>query len=169
MEDSIIWQVVWVTLTVTIFVSALLAGRSRMAMYVGRAAIAALWIGAGALFNALNLATGASYKGFADSSYIPFVRDTWRSVVGAHQFIFIPLLVAFEASVGILVLSGGRRTQLGLVGVMGFVIALLSFGWAYYAFSIPMLVAFVLLLRAEREHAVTPSTVGTQHEERLAA
>lgn len=38
---------------------------------------------------------------------------------------FISLLVVFEATVGLLVLSRGGRTQLGLVGAMGFASALL--------------------------------------------
>ncbi len=70
---------------------------------------------------------------------------------------------------GLLVLSGGRRAQLGLVGAIGFVIALLSFGWIFYAWSIPMLVAFVLLLRAEHRRAAAPVMAEARAEHRLAA
>lgn len=168
MADSAYWAVIWVLLTVVIFVSAVLAGRSRRAMYVGRIAVGTLFIAAGALFNALNLTTGGDYKDFADSSYIPFVKHTWRSLVAPHQDFFIPLLIVFEATVGMLILSGGRRTQLGLVAAIGFEVGLLFFGWAFAAWSIPTIVAFVLLLRAERKQSA-PVAPEDQAEQPLAA
>ncbi len=48
-------------------------------------------------------------------------------------------------------------------------IALLSFGWIFYAWSIPMLVAFVLLLRAEHRRAAAPVMAEARAEHRLAA
>ena len=58
--------------------------------------------------------------------------------------------MAFEAVVGVLILSGGRRTQLGLVGAIGFHLALWLFGWFVTIYALVMLPALVLLLRAER-------------------
>ena len=78
------------------------------------------------------------------------MRGTWRSLVVPNHDLFISLLIAFELAVGVLVLSSGRRAELGLVGAIGFHPALLSFGWGFYLWSIPMLVALVLLLRARR-------------------
>jgi hypothetical protein len=57
------------------------------------------------------------------------VTDVWRAVVAPNQVLFIGLLVVFEATVGVLTLSGGRRTQLGYMGVIGFYFALWLFGW----------------------------------------
>lgn len=82
-----------------------------------------------------------------------FVADTWRSLVAPNLYVFIPLLIAFEVAVGVLLLTGGRRTQLALVGAIGFHLGLFFFGWACYPFSIAMIVAFALLLRAECKHA----------------
>jgi hypothetical protein len=147
------WLVFWSVTEVVIFVAAVWAWWSRRAMYVGRVAVATLFIAGGALFNTLTFATGGDYTGFADGSYLPFVMDTWRSVVAPNQYIFIPLLIAFEVAVGVLVLTGGRRTQLALVAAIGFHIGLMFFGWQYYPFSIAMIIAFALLLRAERKHA----------------
>jgi hypothetical protein len=48
------------------------------------------------------------------------VSAAWRSVVAPNQYLFIGLLMVFEALVGVLILGGGRRTQLGLVGAIGF-------------------------------------------------
>ena len=56
----------------------------------------------------------------------------------------------FEAVVGVLILSGGRKTQLGLVGAIGFHGALWLFGWFVTIYSLIMLPVLVLLLRAER-------------------
>jgi hypothetical protein len=81
------------------------------------------------------------------------VRDTWRTLVVPNHVLFISILIVYEAAVGLLVLSGGRRAEVGLIGAIGFHIALLSFGgWGFYLWSIPMLVALSLLLRAQHRH-----------------
>jgi hypothetical protein len=87
------------------------------------------------------------------------VTTAWRAVLAPNQLLFIGLLVAFEAVVGVLILSGGRRTQLGLVGAIGFHAALWLFGWGVTIYSAPMLAAFVLLLRAERRAASASATI----------
>ena len=56
------------------------------------------------------------------------MTDAWRAVVAPKVVPWISLLVVFEATVGALILSGGRRTQLGYVGVIGFYLALWLFG-----------------------------------------
>jgi hypothetical protein len=57
---------------------------------------------------------------------VAFVADTWRSLVAPNLYVFIPLLIAFEVAVGVLLLTGGRRTQLALVGAIGFHLGLFS-------------------------------------------
>ena len=69
--------------------------------------------------NASYLASGADYAGFADTAHFAWVTDAWRAVVAPNVVPWISLLVVFEATVGALILSGGRRTQLGYVGVKG--------------------------------------------------
>lgn len=97
---------------------------------------------------------------FADASPFPFVRDTWQSLVLPNQGIFISLLIVCEATAGVLVLCGGRWTQLGLIALIGFHIGQLAFGGVLWPWAIGMLVALVLLLRAERH---PPSTAATLH------
>jgi hypothetical protein len=75
--------------------------------------------------------------------------------VAPHQGIFITLLIVFEAAVGVLILSGGRRTHVGLVGAIGMHVGLLAFGWTMSLWSVLMLVALGLLLRAERRPPAT--------------
>ena len=83
----------------------------------------------GALFNAVNLATDGDHAGFADSAHFGWVTTAWGAVVAPNQPLFIGLLVVFEATVGVLILLGGRRAQLGYVGAIGFHLALWLFGW----------------------------------------
>ena len=155
-------EIVWVTCAVAVMVAALRAHRDTGARRAGRAAVAALYLGAGALVNGAFLLTGQDYAKFADHSYIGFVRDTWRSLVVPNHVFFISLLIVFEVVVGILVLGGGRRTQLGLAAAIAFHVALLSFGWGFYFWSIPMLAALTVLLRAEVAASNrTQETVGT--------
>ena len=60
-------------------------------------------------------------------------------------------------------LGRGRRTQLGYVAAIAFHVALLSFGWGFYVWSVPMIGAFSLLLRAERQPSSVSATVEVQH------
>jgi hypothetical protein len=122
------------------------------ARYVGRVAVGMLMLLGGAVFNAVNLALG-DYAGFADQAHFGWVTAAWRAIVAPNQYLFIGLLVAFEAVVGVLILSGGRRAQLGLIGAIGFHVALWLFGWFVTIYCLIMLPALVLLLRAERRAA----------------
>src|SRR4051794_33425312 len=118
--DSIVWPIVWTVSGVVIAVTGVLAARSRTARYVGRAAGAFLFVVGGALVHVINLVTGVDYAGFADPALFAWVTDDWRAIVAPHPYLFIGLLAAFEATAGVLTISGGRRTQVGLAAVIGF-------------------------------------------------
>ena len=107
---------------------------------LGRVAVGVLMLLVGAAFNAVNLALG-DYAGFADQAHFGWVTSAWRAVVAPNQYLFIGLLVVFEAVVGVLILSGGRRTRLGLVGAIGFHLALWLFGWFVTIYCLIMLPA----------------------------
>ena len=144
-------QVAWAVLGVVVIGGALLAHRSHTAYRAAIGALALLFLPAGAAAHAWNLATGVTYSGFADWSWSPFVTDTWESLVVPHDWVFIGLLVAFEDTVGVLVLVPGRPRRIGLVLILAFHVALVSFGWVYLVWVVPMVAALVLLLRAERQ------------------
>jgi hypothetical protein len=165
---AVTWQILWLACGIATIVAAVLASRSRRARLIGRAATGVLFIVGGALLHVVNLATGVDYAGFADPAHFAWVTDTWRAVVGPNQVLFIGLLVVFEATVGVLTISGGRRTQLGLMGVIGFYLALWLFGWIETAWCVVMLPFMVLLLRAERRAATAPD-VGGDIEQKLSA
>ena len=144
-------QVAWAVLGVVIVGGALLARRSHTAYRAAIGALAVLYTAAGAAVHAWNLATDVSYSGFADWSWSSFVTDTWESLVVPHEWVFIGMLVAFEATVGVLVLIPGRPRRIGLTLILAFHVALVSFGWVYLVWVVPMGFALVLLLRAERQ------------------
>lgn len=157
-EGAAVEKIMWLVLGGTAFVAALRAGRSRRAMLVGRVALGVLFIVFGAAVNAVYLALGNGYyDGFADASPFPFVRDTWHSLVLPNQVLLITLLIIFEAAMGVLILSGGRRTQAGLLGLIGFHIGQLAFGGVLWPWAVVMLVTLTLLLRAERHPPAAPA------------
>lgn len=158
--------VIWVACAVVIIGAAVRARDSAWATRVGELGVAVLYLVAGALVNAVYLAEGEDYADFAERSYLPFVRDTWASLVVPHHDFFIGLLIAFELVVGLLALAGGRYAQFGLAAAAAFHVALLSFGWWFYAWSLPILAALVLLLRAER-HDDAETATAARHVEDL--
>jgi hypothetical protein len=70
--------------------------------------------------------------------------------------VFIALLIAFEAAVGLLALMGGGRTRLAYAAAIAFHVALLSFGWGFYLWSVPMIGSLVTLLLRERAEPDEP-------------
>jgi hypothetical protein len=147
----------WLASGVATIIAAVLASRSRRWRYIGRAAVGVLFLLGGALVNASYLASGVDYAGFADTAHFGWVTDAWRAVVAPNVVPWISLLVVFEATVGALILSGGRRTQLGYVGVIGFYLALWLFGGFQLGWVVIMLPAMVLLLAVERRAAPAPA------------
>jgi hypothetical protein len=160
-------KIMWLILGLTTFVAALRAHKSIRAMYIARWTLGLLFIVFGAAVNAIYLAIGNGYyDDFADPSPFPFVRDTWQSLVLPNQGVFIPLLILFEAAAGVLILCGGRWTQMGLLGLIGFHVGQLAFGGVLWPWAAVMLTALVLLLRAERHPPsppATPHTAGSSH------
>jgi hypothetical protein len=162
-------RVAWLVLGGVTFIAALRAGRSMAALRVARTALGVLFIGFGALVNAVYLVTDPDYYAdFAKPSPFPFVRDTWGSLVLPHEAVFITALIVAEAAAGALVLSGGRRAQAGLVALIGFHLGQLPFGGVLWPWAAFMLTALVLLLRAERR-AGRPGRVGGVGLQRRAA
>jgi hypothetical protein len=152
--------VAWAVLALTIVGCALFASRSRHAYRVAVGALATLFLVAGAAVNAAFLLTDQSYSGFADGSSWSFVTSTWESLVVPNEGFFISLLVAFEATVGVLVLLGGRPREVGLWLIAAFHVALLSFSWWFLLWSGAMVLAMVLLLRSPFAHDPWPRRRG---------
>jgi len=143
----------WLVLGATVIVASLFAGRSDRAKLVARVALGVLFLVFGALVNVIYLVTDwDSFAEFGEMSQVAFVRDSWASLVAPNTGVFIGLLIAGEATAGILVLCGGRWMQAGLVLLLAFHVGLLFFGWWLWLYAVPMIGALTLLLRAERRH-----------------
>ena len=143
--------IIWVACAAIVVAGAVRARRHPGSLWLGRAGVGVLYVAAGAGVNAVFLIRGDDYAEFADGSYIAFVRRTWADVVVPNHDLWIGLLIVFELSVGVLAVIGGRRTQIAYASAIAFHVALLSFGWGFYLWSLPMIVALVTLLRAERQ------------------
>ena len=149
MQSNIVFILVWLVSGAATIIAAALAGRSRQVRYLGRAAVGVLFIAGGALLHVINLATGNDYAGFADPAHFAWVTHAWNAVVVPNHVLFIGLLAVFEATAGVLAISGGRKTQLGYLAVIAFYLALWLFGWIEVVWVLVMLPAMLLLLRAE--------------------
>lgn len=167
----LISEIFWLACGVATIIAAARAPRSRSALYAGRAAVGALFIIGGALVHVINLASGANYRTFADPALFGWVTSTWHSVLVPNHLLLIGLLALFEATVGVLALSGGRRTQLGYVGVIAFYLLLWLFGWIEVVWCLVMVPPMLLLLRAERRAAAagTPGAAGAAGQGAVAA
>ncbi len=151
-------KIMWLVLGATVIVASLFAGRSDRARLVARVALGVLFLVFGAMVNVIYLATDwDSFAEFGEMSQFTFVSDTWASLVAPNTGVFIGLLIAGEATAGILVLCGGRWVQAGLVMLLAFHVGLLFFGWWLWLYAVPMLGALTLLLRAERQHQHDPA------------
>lgn len=160
MDVVVTWapRVAWMILGGTATVCGLLAGRSDRARRTGIVAVSLLWVVAGALVNLLNLLDGDTYTGFASGSPIPFVRDTWESLVVPDHHLFIGLLIVGEAAAGLLVLVPGRVRENTLLALVAFNATLVVFGWGFAGWAIPLVTGLLLLRRAERHRGDTPPT-----------
>lgn len=146
-------KIMWLVLGATVLIASVRADRSERARLIARVALGTLFLVFGAVVNAVYLVTDwDSFAAFGEMSQFAFVRDTWASLVVPNTGLFIGLLIAGEATAGILVLSGGRRLEVGLELLLAFHVGLLFFGWWLWLYAVPMLGALVLLLRAERHH-----------------
>ena len=164
MKGNAIEKVMWLVLGATVMVASLRADRSQRARLVARIALGVLFLVFGALVNAIYLVTDwDSFGAFGEMSQFAFVRDTWASLVATNTGLFIGLLIAGEATAGILVLSGGRRMQTGLVMLLAFHLGLLVFGWWLWLYAVPILGALSLLLRAELRHEPQQAIPSRQH------
>jgi hypothetical protein len=153
-------RIMWLVLGGTTLIAALRAGVSPRAMYVARAALVVLMVLFGALVNALYLLSGSAYyEDFAVASQFALVRETWDSVVIPHQGFFIMLLIVGEVAAGVLVAVGGRWMRWALIALIGFHMGQLVFGWFMWAWAVPMIVTFALLIKAQQRTPTPPLTL----------
>lgn len=166
---DIFMQIMWFGTGIAIIVAGIFASRSRLARQVGRVALFILFAIAGALMHFIALFSGLEtdfYVTFADTAHFNWVTDAWRAVFVPNQALFVTVLAVFELIVGVLIISGGRRTQVGLIGAIAFHLALWLFGGIQLAWTLVMLPFLVLLLRGERLAEAQPALAGRRSADR---
>jgi hypothetical protein len=94
----------------------------------GRLAVGIMFTGGCAIHIAIVVTGTETYRHFADTAFIPFVKQAWLSIFMPHAAVLGLLLAAFELAVGVLVLAGGRKTRFGLLAAVAFHLALMLFG-----------------------------------------
>lgn len=153
-------MIVFFILAVPAVIGGLFAGVNLWARLVGRIGMGLVMLLGGAAVNASFLASGADYATFANDAKFAWVTHLWREVVPAKPLLWIGLLVVFQALMGIMILSGGWPTRIGLIGAILFHGVLgVFFSWFLTAYAAVVLVAIVPLLRAEwraEAHAAPP-------------
>ena len=87
---------------------------------VGRLAFGVMFAGGAAVHVAIVVTGTETYRHFADTAFIPFVKQAWVSVFMPHAALLGLLLAAFELAVGLLILAGGPKTRLGLLAAVAF-------------------------------------------------
>ena len=146
----------WTVAGLVIIVAGLSAGRSPLALRVGLGATCFAMAGLGALGNAALVASGFDFAGAANASYSVTVRDGLGTAGSAQQSLFVALLIAFQASAGLVILFGGRWVEVGLAAAIALQVGLLAFGWWFFLTSPIMITSLALLWRAHRRQEDRP-------------
>ena len=80
------------------------------------------------------------YRHVADGAWFPGVRTAWREVFMAAPALWGLAVAMGEFLIAVLLLSGGRRTRVGLAGAVAFHVGLMLLGWGFWMWSVPVLV-----------------------------
>jgi hypothetical protein len=92
-----------------------------------------------------------TYRHFADRALFGFVRTGWSDIFMASPHLWGLALAAAELLMGVLLLSGGRPSRIGWIGVVTFHVLLMLFGWGIWAWCLPAL--FFLVRSARKDWA----------------
>lgn len=84
------------------------------------------------------------YRPMAEQSPWGFVRVGWAEIFMAHPHGWGLFAAALEAFLGVLLLTGGRASRVGWVGIIAFQVALVLFGWGFLLWSVPFGMLLVL-------------------------
>jgi hypothetical protein len=101
------------------------------------------------------------YEPFADQALSEWVRDRWVDVFMAAPATWGLAVATGELALGVLLLLGGRWARAGYVGVIGFHLALMLFGWGFWVWSVPALALLLPLARSEFRHGELAAQAAT--------
>lgn len=119
---------------------------------VARTAVGGFYLAAGGVHVGIVATDPATYAPFADQALFAFVRDGWSEVFMAAPVLWGLALALGEATLGALLLLGGRAARAGWAGVIAFHVALMLFGFWAWLWAVPALLLLVPLARADWPH-----------------
>jgi hypothetical protein len=86
-----------------------------------------------------------AYRHFADDALFSFVESAWRDIFMADPAGWALVVAETEALLGAALLMGGVWARIGYAGVLAFHVALMTFGWGFWLWSVPAIVGVGLL------------------------
>jgi hypothetical protein len=99
------------------------------------------------------------YRDVADAAWLPGIDTAWQDIFMAHPTFWGLMIAVGELAIGSALLTGGRLARYGLAGAAAFHLGLMTLGWGYWMWSVPVL---VILLGPGRRAA--PPTVPTHDQ-----
>lgn len=79
------------------------------------------------------------YRDVADGAWLPGIATAWRDVFMAHPAFWGLMIALGEFAIATALLTGGRWARYGLAGAVGFHLGLMTLGWGYWMWSVPVL------------------------------
>lgn len=104
-----------------------------------------------------------AYLDYAEGALIPLYRDLTVSVVSVSPFAFGLLLMAFEITMGFLLLHKGKSVKIGLVGTMLFLAGMAPLDWVQIPWM-GLILAEVYLFKQTFEYSLLDMLMGAFHK-----
>jgi hypothetical protein len=124
-----------------------------------QAGLAVLYLGGAAWHSAYTVGHArAVYEAFGDMAWLAPYQWLIRELVVPNALAFTLGLIAFEATVGILLLGRGRFARAGLLAGIAFNLSLVpALGWPYVLGIVPLIAALAALLPSTADRVAAPS------------
>ena len=118
-----------------------------------RAVVAVVYLVGAGVHLGIVAADPTTYGGFADAGLVGFVRTGWREVFMAAPERWGLVVAAGEATLGVLLMIGGRAALVGWAGVLAFHVALLLVGFWAWVYAVPAIVVLLVLAARDRRRS----------------
>lgn len=122
---------------------------ARTSRWTARAMIGSFFLWTSGIHVGVAAIDPQSYRHFADAAVMAWVERGWNEVFMANPRMWGLAVAAGELTLGVLLLRGGYAAKIGWLGVIGFHLALVLFGWGFLIWSAPALAVLVVLTRRD--------------------
>lgn len=135
----------WVLTGLIIVGSGVRSARDGRALRVGLAATAFSLAGLGAVGLAVLVAVDVDLSAIVAGSWLPPVRDAVAVAGDPLVSVAVALLIAYQATAGLMIVFGGRFVEVGLAAAIGVQLGLLALAWWAFLVS-PLVITGLILL-----------------------